>query len=60
MSNVALHGRFSDESITVRLPAHLLERLRHERSRLAEAAPGTPVTISDVVRGLLLQALDAR
>lgn len=43
--------------VTVRLPAHLLERIDAHRSRMAEAAPGVGIKRSDAVRSLIVAGL---
>lgn len=61
MSNTAsaAPGRENDETIAVRLPAHLRDKIDAKRARMAEAIPGAGVTRSDAVRALILVGLAA-
>lgn len=49
----------NDEQVTVRIPAHLLDRIDKERSRMAEKSPGVAIKRSDVLRSAIITGLDA-
>jgi metal-responsive CopG/Arc/MetJ family transcriptional regulator len=49
-----------EESIGLRIPTDLLERVDAELETMRQAHPGLRLTRSDIVRQLLLEALDQR
>ncbi len=49
----------NDDQVTVRLPAHLVERVDRHRGRMAEAAPGVGIRRSDALRALILLGLES-
>lgn len=52
--------RNTEEILYVRVPRKLLERLDAEAQRQREAHPGEGRSRADIVRSLLLKALDER
>jgi len=49
----------NDEQVTVRIPAHLLDRIDKQRHDMAEKSPGVAIKRSDVLRACILRGLDA-